>query len=131
MWATSPIAPTERSQPTPARLRARTTSRLETYLGSIQADDSKQDRVRIDELDVLMIRCDPADDQNERPWAVPSGVLFGQLAVAKGTLVVNDPANLANALNKTYFQHFPEAVRPRTLISRDRRRVPHRHRSTR
>ena len=33
---------------------------------------------------------------------------------------LNDPANLANAVNKTYFQHFPEAVRPRTLISRDR-----------
>ena len=34
-------------------------------------------------------------------------------------LVVNDPEHLANALNKAYFQHFPEAVRPRTLISRD------------
>ena len=33
--------------------------------------------------------------------------------------MVNDPASLANAVNKTYFQHFPEAVRPRTLISRD------------
>ena len=32
---------------------------------------------------------------------------------------MNDPASLANAVNKTYFQHFPEAVRPRTLISRD------------
>ena len=39
--------------------------------------------------------------------------------VANGTLVVNDPASLANAVNKTYFQHFPEFVRPRTLISRD------------
>lgn len=33
--------------------------------------------------------------------------------------MLNDPANLANAVNKTYFQHFPEIVRPRTLISRD------------
>jgi len=39
--------------------------------------------------------------------------------MAAGTLVVNDPASLANAVNKTYFQHFPEVVRPRTLISRD------------
>jgi glutathione synthase len=46
-------------------------------------------------------------------------VLFAQLSVAAGTLVVNDPASLANAVNKTYFQHFPESVRPRTLISRD------------
>ena len=35
-------------------------------------------------------------------------------------LVANDPFSLANALNKTYFQHFPESVRPKTLISRDR-----------
>ena len=55
----------------------------------------------------------------ERPWAVTSGILFGQLSAARGTLVVNDPASLANAVNKTYFQHFPDVVRPRTLISRD------------
>ena len=65
------------------------------------------------------MRNDPAEDMSERPWAVTSGVLFAQLSVAAGTLVVNDPASLANAVNKTYFQHFPEAVRPRTLISRD------------
>ena len=74
---------------------------------------------RVDDLDVLVMRNDPADDMSERPWAVTSGVLFAQLSVAAGTLVVNDPASLANAVNKTYFQHFPEAVRPRTLISRD------------
>ena len=39
--------------------------------------------------------------------------------MANGTLVVNDPGHLADAVNKTYFQHFPEGVRPRTLISRD------------
>ena len=33
--------------------------------------------------------------------------------------MVNDPAHLAGAINKTYFQHFPELeIRPRTLISR-------------
>ena len=106
-------------QPTPARPKRKNHKSLETYLGSIQGDDSKQERICVDELDVVMMRNDPAVDLNERPWAVASGVLFGQLTVAKGTLVVNDPANLANAVNKTYFQHFPEAVRPRTLISRD------------
>jgi glutathione synthase len=65
-----------------------------------------------------MLRNDPSDDAIERPWAQTSGVLFGQLAVAAGVLVVNDPSHLANAINKTYFQHFPEEVRPRTLISR-------------
>jgi glutathione synthase len=66
-----------------------------------------------------MMRTDPAVDAVDRPWAVASGVLFGQLAAARGVLVVNDPYRLANALNKAYFQHFSEEVRPRTLISRD------------
>jgi glutathione synthase len=37
-----------------------------------------------------------------------------------GVIVLNDPNGLAKATNKTYFQLFPEQVRPRTLISRDR-----------
>jgi glutathione synthase len=65
------------------------------------------------------MRNDPAEDAVVRPWAVTSGVLFGQLAVARGVLVVNHPGSLANATNKTYFQHFPATARPRTLISRD------------
>ncbi len=99
--------------------KRRTYKSLESYLGSIQGDGGKHERIRVDDLDVVMMRSDPAADSTDRPWAVASGVLFGQLTTAKGTLVVNDPATLANAVNKTYFQHFPEAVRPRTLISRD------------
>jgi glutathione synthase len=91
---------------------------LESFLRGVQKHEPA-DPLCIDDLDVLMMRNDPADDVVERPWAVTSGVLFGQLSVSRGTLVVNDPASLANALNKTYFQHFPESVRPRTLISRD------------
>jgi glutathione synthase len=91
---------------------------LESFLQSLQKDESSE-AICVDDLDVLAMRNDPADDVVERPWAVTSGVLFAQLSVARGTLVVNDPASLANAINKTYFQHFPESVRPRTLISRD------------
>ncbi len=92
---------------------------LESFLERVQGDDAIQERICIDDLDVLMMRNDPAEDVVDRPWAVTAGVLFGQLAVARGVLVVNDPSSLANALNKTYFQHFPAALRPRTLISRD------------
>ena len=91
---------------------------LSAYLEDVQADEPT-DPISVDELDVLVIRNDPADDALERPWAVTSGILFGQLSVTRGTLVVNDPDSLANAVNKTYFQQFPEAIRPRTLISRD------------
>ena len=88
------------------------------YLEAVQADEREGEPISVDELDVVMMRNDPADDALERPWASTSAILFGQLSVTRGTLVVNDPANLANAVNKTYFQHFPEVVRPRTLISR-------------
>jgi glutathione synthase len=66
-----------------------------------------------------MLRNDPAEDAHARPWAQTSGILFGQLAVSRGVLVVNDPSHLADAINKTYFQHFPEEVRPHTCISCD------------
>lgn len=93
---------------------------LETFLEDLQGDSKgKSERVVVDELDVLMLRNDPADDAQDRPWAQTSGILFGQLAASGGPLVVNDPVHLADAVNKTYFQHFPEEVRPRTMISRD------------
>ena len=91
----------------------------EAYLEKVKGDEGVTERIEIDGLDVLMMRNDPADDAAERPWAVTSGILFGQLAVTRGVLVVNDPFSLANAVNKTYFQHFPEQIRPRTMISRD------------
>jgi glutathione synthase len=91
----------------------------ERYLDDLQGEDGVAKSIRVDDLDVLIMRNDPAEDATERPWAVASGVLFAQLAVTRGVLVLNNPASLANALNKTYFQHFPAAARPRTLISRD------------
>jgi glutathione synthase len=45
------------------------------------------------------------------------------LAVHRGVIVLNDPLHLANAINKTYFQHFPEQVRPLTCISRDAQEI--------
>lgn len=91
----------------------------ETYLRALQAEDGERERIRVDQLDVLMLRNDPADDAVDRPWAQTSGILFGQLAVRRGVIVLNDPYSLANAINKTYFQQFPEAARPTTLITRD------------
>jgi glutathione synthase len=92
---------------------------LKTFLEELQGDAARAEQIAVDDLDILLLRNDPSEDKAERAWAQTSGILFGQLAARRGVLVLNDPANLANALNKTYFQHFPEQVRPRTLISRD------------
>jgi glutathione synthase len=103
--------------------RARSTSgrhnSLEKFLDDLQGDDAKEERICVDELDIVVMRNDPADDATDRPWALTAGVAFGQLIAASGVLVVNDPDHLSRALNKAYFQHFPEIVRPRTRISRD------------
>jgi glutathione synthase len=92
---------------------------LPDYMKELQGDEARQEQISLDDVDVLMLRNDPSEDTAERAWAQTTGILFGQLAAQRGTIVVNDPSNLANALNKTYFQHFPEQVRPKTCISRD------------
>ena len=91
----------------------------EDFLAELQRKEATPERISVDSLDVLMLRNDPSADAADRPWAQAAPILFGQLAVARGVLVVNDPEHLATALNKTYFQHFPEEVRPRTCISRN------------
>jgi glutathione synthase len=91
----------------------------EKFLKELQSEDHKPERICLDELDVLLLRNDPAADAAERPWAQSAGILFGQLVASRGVMVLNDPENLARALNKTYFQQFPEEVRPKTCISRN------------
>jgi glutathione synthase len=66
-----------------------------------------------------MLRSDPSTETGERTWAQTAGINFGRVAMRSGVIVLNDPNGLAKAINKMYFQLFPEEVRPRTLISRD------------
>ena len=94
---------------------------LERYLGDVQT--AARRRVELDEFDVLMLRADPAVDAGESSWANTAGMAFGHLLANAGVLVVNDPGSLADAISKAYFQHFPEVVRPRTMITRDEARV--------
>lgn len=91
---------------------------LEDYLLAVQAPEAEQ-QLPLEELDVVMLRSDPADDTGDQAWRATAHTAFGQLIAASGVLVVNDPWHLAHALNKAYFQHFPELVRPQTLIARD------------
>jgi glutathione synthase len=91
----------------------------EKFLKELQSEDNEPELICLDELDVLLLRNDPSADATERPWAQSAGILFGQLVAGRGVMVLNDPENLARALNKTYFQQFPEEVRPKTCISRN------------
>ena len=91
----------------------------DALLADLQGPDAEIHRISVEDLDVLMLRSDPAEEVVERPWAPNSGLLFAQLASLKHVIVLNDPTHLTDASNKTYFQHFPEEVRPITCITLD------------
>ncbi len=95
----------------------------ETYFADLQSKRAIVERITVDDLDVLLLRNNPADDAVARPWAQSAGVIFGRVAMRHGVIVLNDPNGLAKALNKMYFQHFPEEVRPQTLITREQNEI--------
>ena len=94
-----------------------------TLHAGLTGDGYEDDRIPIEDLDVLMLRNDPADDSGDRPWAQSAGIVFGQMASRRGVIVLNDPEGLAKAVNKVYFQRFPEAARPKTLVTRHERDI--------
>ena len=98
---------------------------LDTYLEELRGPQARAERITVDDLDVLMLRNDPAEDIGRRTWAQMAGIMFGRAALRRGVIVLNDPTALALAANKMYFQLFPEEVRPATLITRDRDEIRH------
>ena len=92
----------------------------ESFCKALQSKKSVKTRITLDDLDCLMLRNVPSDDFLRRPWATTAACEFGRVAMRHGVIVVNDPNGLAKASTKMYFQLFPEEVRPRTLITRDR-----------
>jgi glutathione synthase len=92
----------------------------ESFLAAVQARDAPREKITSDDMDVLWLRYNPSEElQRERHWAQDSGFLFGRLAMERGVIVLNHPDTLAYAIDKLYMQHFPEDVRPRTLVTRD------------
>ncbi|MCA9140416.1 MAG: hypothetical protein KDB00_26780, partial [Planctomycetales bacterium] len=90
------------------------------FLQDLQGSKAISHRVTLDQLDALMLRNVPSDDYLTRPWAASAACEFARVAMRHGVIVLNDPNGLAKASSKMYFQLFPEEVRPRTLITRDR-----------
>ena len=112
------------------RARASTVSKKqyksnELYLSALQGKSAIRERITVDHLDVLLLRSDPANETGTRAWAATAGINFGRIAMRHGVIVLNDPNGLAKAVNKTYFQLFPEEVRPKTLITRDKQEIRH------
>jgi len=88
------------------------------YMQHIVSKDAKKERISVEDLDVLMLRNDPAADF-DKPWAQHASLVFGSAAVKHGVIVLNDPGGLTKAINKMYFQHFPKSIRLKTLITKN------------
>ncbi|RDK85590.1 glutathione synthetase [Marinirhabdus gelatinilytica] len=93
----------------------------ETYFKAVQEQELTP--VSSENLDVLFLRNDPSDEIGEREWAQNAAFIFGEIAVRNNVLVLNHPSSLASAVNKMYFQHFPEVLRPETIITRDEKEI--------
>jgi glutathione synthase len=89
------------------------------FFEAMMAIADKTEAIDVTEIDCLMLRSDPSLDSQTTPWAADIGILFGREAAKRGVLVLNDPDSLGRAINKLYFQSFPEAVRAQTLITRN------------
>lgn len=92
--------------------------KAESLHAALQGEEAAIETMDVRDIDVVFLRNDPSLDADTRPWAAHVGAMFGRLAAARGVVVVNDPDGLSLAQNKLYFQEFPPAVRPETLISK-------------
>lgn len=94
-----------------------------SYLKELQSERARRELISVSDLDVLFLRSNPTIEVGPRAWAQSIGINFGRIAMKHGVIVVNDPSGLANAMNKMYFQLYPEEVRPRTIITRSKRQI--------
>ncbi|MHB1169459.1 MAG: ATP-grasp domain-containing protein [Longimicrobiales bacterium] len=91
----------------------------EEFLAAIQGRDKPRITVETGELDVLYLRYNPVEDAVDRPWEADAGIVFGQMAVLHGVIVLSHPYTLSYAINKMYLEQFPESIRPRSIITRN------------
>lgn len=95
----------------------------EDYLTALRSEQAVSRYINLSHVDALLLRNNPADDSLTRPWARSAGIDFGRFAAKCGVLVLNDPEGLSNANDKLYLQQFPQSVRPKCLITRDRKQI--------
>jgi glutathione synthase len=88
------------------------------FLDAVQGRDTERVSIAASELTVLFLRYNPVEEHADRPWEADAGIIFGQMAVLQGVIVLSHPYTLSYAVNKMYLEHFPESIRPRSIITR-------------
>jgi glutathione synthase len=95
----------------------------EAFLKAVQGREASRRVISTDDLDVIWLRYNPSEEVHENAWAQHAGILFGQAALEHGVVVLNHPYSLSWAIDKMYFQQFPEEVRPKAIITRSYERI--------
>jgi glutathione synthase len=95
----------------------------EAFLAAVQGREAPRRTISTADLDVIWLRYNPSEEVHENAWAQHAGILFGQAALEHGVVVLNHPYSLSWAIDKMYFQQFPEEVRPRAIITRSFERI--------
>jgi glutathione synthase len=88
------------------------------FLEAMQGPAAERVPLALGDLSVLFLRYNPTEDHADRPWEADAGIVFGQMAVRAGVIVLSHPYTLSYAVSKMYLEHFPESVRPRSIITR-------------
>jgi glutathione synthase len=95
----------------------------QAFLDAVQGREAPRQVISTEDLDVIWLRYNPSEEVHENAWAQHAGILFGQAALEHGVVVLNHPYSLSWAIDKMYFQQFPEEVRPRAIITRNYDRI--------
>ena len=88
------------------------------FLQAVQGRRVERHVVNTSDIDVLWLRYNPLESVEHSAWEHDAGMIFGQIAVREGVIVLSHPYTLPIAVNKLYLEHFPEEIRPRTVITR-------------
>ena len=102
------------------KLSMRSYPSLETLVHQIAITEAKE--VHLTDVDVFMIRTNPARDQS-RQWAHSLALRLTVWCKERGVLVINDPFGLMRASSKLYLLEMPASVRPKTLISQQHQQI--------
>ncbi|MCB9681628.1 MAG: hypothetical protein H6733_09175 [Alphaproteobacteria bacterium] len=82
---------------------------VDVLVNALRARTSSRRYIRLDTLDVLLMRAAPLD---------PSLLAFAAMARASGVAVVNDPDGLLQVTHKAWLATLPDVPRPPTLVTR-------------
>jgi len=124
VWVAKPggfaLAPDGRIELFARRARESNFRSSRRYVEVLRSDAVHKRWLDVREVDCLFLRVNP---YALRDWALAAVLDFARRASEQGVLVLNDAVGLVRATSKMYLEDFPEDVRPRTLVTRSKRRI--------